>query len=70
MHLNLFTGSRVTAIWVNGGILTTRGGVKLGRVVPAACAAGLLIIVSDCVGHPCTKCCQTQPILFELHQNN
>ena len=42
VHLSQFFGSKVTVILVNGGILP-RGGVALGRVCPAACAAGLLL---------------------------
>ena len=42
-HLNCCTGSKVTAILVNGGILP-RGGVASGRVCPAACTAGLFVI--------------------------
>ena len=38
-HLNGCIGSKVTAIIRNGWILPT-GGVALGRICPAACAAG------------------------------
>ena len=40
-HLNRFIGLKVAAILVNRGTLPT-GLVALGRVCPAACAAGLL----------------------------
>ena len=40
-HQNRITGSKVTAILLNGGILPT-GGDASERVCPAACAAGLL----------------------------
>ena len=40
-HLNLCSGSNVTAILLNGWIWAT-GGVVSVRVCPAACAAGLL----------------------------
>ena len=42
-HLNRCIGSKVTAILLNGWILPT-GGAALGRVCPAACAAGLLFL--------------------------
>ena len=41
-HLNRFNGSKVLAVFDDGGILPT-GGVASGRCAPAACAAGLLI---------------------------
>ena len=41
-HLNRCIDSKVTAIWLNGWILPT-GGVALGRVCTAACAAGLFM---------------------------
>ena len=43
-HQSRCIGSKVTAILLNGWILPT-GGVALGMVCPAACAAGLYIIV-------------------------
>ena len=42
-HLNHCIGSKVTVILQNGCILPT-GGVASGRVCPAACAAGLLLL--------------------------
>ena len=39
-HPNCITGSRVTEILLNGWVLPV-GGVALGRVYAAACAAGL-----------------------------
>ena len=41
-HLNRYTGSKVTAVLLNGWILPT-GRVALGKVCPAACAAGLFV---------------------------
>ena len=43
-HQNRCIGSKVTAILLNGWILPT-GGVALGRVCPAACAAGFFFFL-------------------------
>ena len=45
-HINHCIGSQVTAILLNGWILPA-GGVALGRVCPATCAAGLFLLVSS-----------------------
>ena len=50
-YLNHCIGSKVTAILINGCILPT-GGVALGRVCPAACAAGLLLYIAQYIVPP------------------
>ena len=45
-HQNIISGSKVTAILLNGWIWPI-GGVAAGRVAPEACAAGLFLQIYD-----------------------